>query len=91
MNTQKTIKILAITSLLTTSALASASEMDHSHHKMEMNHDNHSGHNHELMSMNSDDEDSIYVCPMHPEVMSEEPSNCPICGMNLEKISFEEE
>jgi len=25
-----------------------------------------------------------YVCPMHPEVVSKEPSTCPICGMALE-------
>jgi len=25
----------------------------------------------------------VYVCPMHPEVMSEEPGSCPKCGMKL--------
>jgi FtsP/CotA-like multicopper oxidase with cupredoxin domain len=25
----------------------------------------------------------VYVCPMHPEVMSDEPGNCPKCGMKL--------
>ena len=25
-----------------------------------------------------------YVCPMHPEVVRNEPGNCPICGMALE-------
>lgn len=25
----------------------------------------------------------IYVCPMHPEVTSEEPGQCPKCGMKL--------
>lgn len=24
-----------------------------------------------------------YTCPMHPEVKSAEPGNCPICGMTL--------
>jgi Cu(I)/Ag(I) efflux system membrane fusion protein/cobalt-zinc-cadmium efflux system membrane fusion protein len=26
-----------------------------------------------------------YVCPMHPEMVSEEPGRCPVCGMFLEK------
>ena len=25
-----------------------------------------------------------YTCPMHPEIVRNEPGNCPICGMNLE-------
>ncbi|HEX7029556.1 MAG TPA: efflux RND transporter periplasmic adaptor subunit [Gammaproteobacteria bacterium] len=29
--------------------------------------------------------DATYVCPMHPDVMSDEPGNCPICGMRLVK------
>ncbi|MEK7812320.1 MAG: heavy metal-binding domain-containing protein [Candidatus Desantisbacteria bacterium] len=26
-----------------------------------------------------------YTCPMHPEVISDKPGNCPKCGMNLVK------
>jgi Cu+-exporting ATPase len=25
-----------------------------------------------------------YTCPMHPEIVRDEPGNCPICGMTLE-------
>jgi FtsP/CotA-like multicopper oxidase with cupredoxin domain len=25
----------------------------------------------------------VYTCPMHPEIVSEEPGNCPKCGMKL--------
>lgn len=27
--------------------------------------------------------DRKYVCPMHPQIVRDEPGNCPICGMNL--------
>jgi Cu(I)/Ag(I) efflux system membrane fusion protein len=26
-----------------------------------------------------------YTCPMHPEVLSDQPGNCPKCGMELVK------
>jgi hypothetical protein len=33
---------------------------------------------------NADKPDVVYACPMHPEVTSPSPGNCPICGMALE-------
>jgi Cu(I)/Ag(I) efflux system membrane fusion protein len=27
--------------------------------------------------------DPKYVCPMHPQIVKDEPGNCPICGMEL--------
>lgn len=35
--------------------------------------------------MNSNDE-SIYACPMHPEIKRNKPGLCPECGMELEEI-----
>jgi RND family efflux transporter MFP subunit len=33
----------------------------------------------------SKSEGEYYTCPMHPEVISKEPGDCPICGMTLVK------
>ena len=30
-----------------------------------------------------------YICPMHPEVVREEPGDCTICGMRLERVPGE--
>ncbi len=30
--------------------------------------------------------DAQYTCPMHPEVIQDEPGSCPKCGMNLEPV-----
>lgn len=27
---------------------------------------------------------TVYTCPMHPEVKSDKPGQCPKCGMDLE-------
>ncbi|MGH9874839.1 MAG: heavy metal translocating P-type ATPase [Pyrinomonadaceae bacterium] len=37
--------------------------------------------------------DSVYTCPMHPEIIRDAPGSCPICGMALEPrtASLEEE
>lgn len=33
-------------------------------------------------------DDKVYTCPMHPEIIRNEPGQCPICGMDLvEKIT----
>lgn len=58
-------------------SIMNAQEMDHSKMKqdstkMKMDHD--------TMKM-----DNTYACTMHPEVMSDEPGECPKCGMVLVK------
>ncbi len=37
--------------------------------------------------MKSEEDKSIYTCPMHPEVRREGPGPCPKCGMALEPIA----
>jgi hypothetical protein len=27
-----------------------------------------------------------YQCPMHPQIVSDQPGTCPICGMNLQRV-----
>ncbi len=36
---------------------------------------------------------TLYICPMHPEIVENAPGNCPICGMDLvpmEPVAIEE-
>ncbi|MGO4817490.1 efflux RND transporter periplasmic adaptor subunit [Flavobacterium sp. W22_SRS_FP1] len=30
-------------------------------------------------------QEDVYTCPMHPQIIRNEPGSCPICGMNLVK------
>ncbi len=34
--------------------------------------------------------DPNYVCPMHPQIVRNEPSTCPICGMDLVEVKQDE-
>lgn len=34
---------------------------------------------------NSEAQNDVYTCSMHPEIMENKPGNCPICGMTLVK------
>ena len=46
----------------------------------------HAGHAHAQSS--GDDTVTRYTCPMHPQIVEEEPGSCPICGMDLVKKEF---
>ncbi|ABV89298.1 efflux RND transporter periplasmic adaptor subunit [Shewanella pealeana] len=39
-------------------------------------------------AQSSGDGNVKYVCPMHPHVVSDVPGSCPICGMDLEKVTI---
>lgn len=36
-------------------------------------------------------EHKIYICPMHPEIVSDKPGTCPKCGMALREIKDQKE
>lgn len=35
--------------------------------------------------------ETIYSCPMHPEIQQQGPGSCPVCGMDLEPIMSQKE
>jgi heavy metal-binding protein len=35
--------------------------------------------------MAEEGKESVYACPMHPEVRQSEPGTCPKCGMELQQ------
>lgn len=37
----------------------------------------------------SQHQSTTYTCPMHPEILSDEPGECPICGMDLVPLESE--
>ena len=37
-----------------------------------------------LVSVTDSTDTKTYTCPMHPEVISDKPGQCPKCGMDLE-------
>jgi Cu+-exporting ATPase len=34
--------------------------------------------------MRDEAKETVYTCPMHPEVRQSEPGTCPKCGMELQ-------
>lgn len=63
------------------SAIEEAVEQASKPASSEVDEHSHAGHEH----MHASSGDPVYVCPMHPQVMSDEEGRCPICGMDLVK------
>jgi Cu2+-exporting ATPase len=51
------------------------------HHE---HHDSHEHHHREVLLQEEPAKvETIYTCPMHPQIRQNKPGSCPICGMNL--------
>jgi len=51
----------------------------------------HQGAGHGEHKAHADDKPAQYTCPMHPEVVSDQPGSCPKCGMFLEPVKEEKD
>lgn len=47
--------------------------------------------NHDSQATSKSPKQNLYVCPMHPEVTSDQPGKCPKCGMDLVKKENEDD
>lgn len=45
----------------------------------------HDGHGH------AGDDPAFYTCPMHPSVKQKQPGTCPLCGMTLTPVTYDEQ
>ena len=54
------------------------------HNQQQHDHDDHEGHDHGVsIADRALGQSTIYTCPMHPQIVRDEPGRCPICGMTL--------
>ena len=77
MNTKNLLAILII-AILGLSSM-NAQEMDHSKMKKDTT---------KMMDHSKMEMKAIYTCPMHDDVKSDKPGDCPKCGMELKKMEM---
>lgn len=54
----------------------------------EQNHDGHADQNKDTQNEQAaEGETTKYTCPMHPQIVQDQPGTCPICGMDLVKVN----
>lgn len=75
MNTRKKLNSIGFFALLLIFTVLSSCKNKHENHQQENSHEQHS--------------DAVYTCPMHSEIIRNQPGNCPICKMKL--VLVEEE
>ena len=63
---------------------------DHTGHTGHSGHSGHSGHDHAHQAAAAE-APAQYTCPMHPEVISDQPGSCPECGMHLVPVEAQED
>ncbi|MCX8226680.1 MAG: hypothetical protein OTI35_11430 [Sulfitobacter sp.] len=60
---------------------------DTDHGKEHVNHGGRHGHHHGQVDHASSEMPLQYTCPMHPEIISDDPGSCPKCSMSLVPVA----
>ncbi len=66
--------------------IKNADDKDHHHRDHENHQHDHHNHDHSANDPNSNHGINLhekYTCPMHPQIISDIPGKCPLCGMTL--------
>jgi len=81
----KTPQIIFLTSMIFTLSACSQGDMENSAESMS------SVSSETAIEHGLKHQDPRYVCPMHPQIIRDQPGNCPLCGMDLVVKQVDEE